>query len=128
MLIEVPRTTNVGSGAQTYLALHAEGVDAQIAIFEAGGALFGQGPAPTSDEPFRVPYDAVAHRWWRIAEAGGMLRFQTSSDGRVFDDHATIATPSYAGAVRVIIGAGTYQAEPDPGSAEFDNLDAPPGS
>lgn len=35
-----------------------------------------------------APYDAAAHRWWRIREAGGVMYWETSADGSSYSAFA----------------------------------------
>lgn len=43
---------------------------------------------------FEIPYDPVAHRWWRIRESSGTCYWDTSPDGTNWTNQASAATPA----------------------------------
>jgi len=75
-----------------------------------------------------IPFDAVAHRHWRIEEASGTLMFATSPDGIAWTVQHTAPTPASARFVSVGLLALNPAASPTPGTvtfAEFSSFVAP---
>jgi hypothetical protein len=73
-----------------------------------------------------VAYDAVAHKFWQLAESGGMLSFQTSPDGSTWTTLVSQPPPFTLVGVNVAIGAGTNAAVAAPGTAAFSTFDQLP--
>ncbi|HEV3048925.1 MAG TPA: vanadium-dependent haloperoxidase [Longimicrobium sp.] len=71
----------------------------------------------------RIPYDPVAHRWLRLREQLGTLRWEVSPDG---DQWTAVASrsphPITLTAVYALFGGGTLIAVPAPGVVVFDNF------
>jgi hypothetical protein len=63
-----------------------------------------------------VPYDPIAHRFWRIREQGGSVFFETSPDDAVYTTLYEVPTPSFVDVVRWGVGAGTVPAITSPGT------------
>lgn len=91
-----------------------------LALGQSGGTLGAEvvdGGAPVKHG---VPYDP-AQRWWRIAETGGTVSFQTSADHTSWTTVFQTATPSFARAVTIELAASAPSGG-DVGSATFDEL------
>jgi hypothetical protein len=74
-----------------------------------------------------IPYDPIAHRWWRFREASGKIFLETSPDGKTsWQSHFSISTPSFVSAVYVEFGMGAEGSASPGGEAIFDNLSVPP--
>ena len=73
-----------------------------------------------------VPYDPVAHRFWQLAESGGMLAWQTSPDGVAWTTQFSSAPPISLVGVNLSIGAGTTDVVASPGHAIFSTFDQLP--
>jgi hypothetical protein len=73
-----------------------------------------------------VPYDAVAHRWWRVREQAGMVYWETSPDGLDWSAHAAIPDPFGLDALDVRVGTECSTACPSPPSVSYDNYNLPP--
>ncbi len=73
------------------------------------------------DETY-IPFDSVAHAWWRIRESGGTVYQSTSPDGHVWTDRKTTTAPAWIDAGQVFMITGLWDTDPDPGEAVFDNL------
>jgi hypothetical protein len=74
-----------------------------------------------------IPYDPVAHRYWRIREAAGSTYWELSPDAQSWTQLASEPTVVQLSGIIIGIGAGAYQVEPSPpGTARFDNLNTPP--
>lgn len=79
----------------------------------------------TPDATFTA-YDDTLMRWWRVREAAGTLYWETSPNGTTaWTARRTAATPITVTAVFPYVIAGHYGTEPDPGIAEFDNVNEP---
>lgn len=72
-----------------------------------------------------APYDATAHRWWRIESQSGALGCATSPDGVSWQLLGTAIVSIPSSATFIEIGAGT-PGGPSGGEARFDNLNVPP--
>lgn len=73
-----------------------------------------------------VAFQRDAHRWWRIRESGGFVRWEISGDGVAFTEIDRVATPSFVDALVVNLGGGTQASLPTPGTCSFDNFNLPP--
>jgi hypothetical protein len=82
----------------------------------------------TTSPPQFANYDPVAHAWWQIREAGGVLHFETSSDAKCWTQQAQIATPAFAGVVSFNLGLGVPggNSKLPMDTATFDHLNASP--
>jgi hypothetical protein len=73
-----------------------------------------------------IPYDPVAHRWWRIRPNGAHAIFEGSPDGRTWNTLYVGTTASVPATVTVEFGAQTATAVPMPGAAKFESIDVCP--
>jgi hypothetical protein len=73
-----------------------------------------------------IPYDPIAHRWWRFRESQGTTTFDTSPDGKTWKTRYSIPTPGFLTEVRVNILVGAVEASAVGGTAIFDNLNITP--
>ena len=82
---------------------------------------FGSGPQlqvwhsednANPQEPYSVPFDADAHRFLRITEQMGQLRFSVSSNGMSFDEVYAFAPGYDLSLAQVGIAAGNYLEQP----------------
>jgi hypothetical protein len=68
-----------------------------------------------------IPYDSVAHRYWRLREGSGVTHFDTSQNGGTWNTQVSVATenlPSLS-LVRVQLGAYSNESLQPPGTASF---------
>jgi hypothetical protein len=72
-----------------------------------------------------MPYDEVAHRWFRLLESHGRIYYQYSADGRSWIDFFDEPVPFNVSAVRLVIFASAAQSIASPSVAVFDNFNAP---
>jgi hypothetical protein len=86
----------------------------------------GQNIATAFSTTCSLPYDPVAHKFWQLAESGGMLSFQISPDGTTWTTLHAQAPPFSLVGVELSIGAGTNAAVAAPGTAEFSTFDQLP--
>ncbi|HVY46830.1 MAG TPA: hypothetical protein VHB21_13175 [Minicystis sp.] len=77
------------------------------------------------DESAGVPYDPAAHRVLRIREDGGLVRFEASADGHVWNELLHATAPSFLSApIGVGVGAGADEtAAGMPWVAGFEGFD-----
>lgn len=54
-----------------------------------------------------TPYSGSADRWWRVREAGGMLFWESSSNGSTWTVKRNVMAPFAVTSVRVLIGCET---------------------
>ncbi len=74
-----------------------------------------------------LPYDALAHRWWRMREENGFILYETSSDGAAWTLRSSVANTHDVTSVYIGLVAGMYLPEPvAPGEMKFDNLNLAP--
>jgi hypothetical protein len=120
--VEVPTMVNTSSNALAELFAELD-TNHFVAITQRNGQLtadLGNGGAHTTHS---VPYDPVAHRFWRIAEASGMVSFETSPDGLAWTQLEAAPTPPFATTLRIDLGAYVASGSGPYGTVEFDNLD-----
>jgi hypothetical protein len=72
----------------------------------------------------QVGFDPAMHRFWRLAEAGGALAWDTSPDGAAWTTQRTVAAPSWVGFVRIYLGTSNLGSSASPGTVIFDNVNA----
>jgi len=94
------------------LLMRVEGADL-VFIYQLGAGV----------EVGRLPYDPVAHRWWRLRHQGDKVYWETSPDGNDWTERASRPAsvafdPRYA-AVRLWVSAGDSALG---GEAHFDNV------
>jgi hypothetical protein len=114
--------------ADTYLALCIDGQNHYKIEKEGSLLYFTQVVAGVTTESVTtensVPYSAVDHRFWRIRhiQSTDSVVFETSADGQIWTMRNTFPRGLSVKALKLEIGAGTYQSERDPGTAIFDNF------
>ncbi|MGA4896776.1 hypothetical protein ACPCAJ_02255 [Streptomyces griseoincarnatus] len=74
-----------------------------------------------------ITYDATAHAYVRISEAGGTVTWATSPDGSTWTTRRTLATPAWVTATTTSeLRLETYRNNGTSNFAEFDNLNTLP--
>lgn len=73
-----------------------------------------------------VAFDPMTHKFWQLVESGGMLSFQTSTDGASWTNLVTETSPISLVGVNLGVGAGTNNAVSSPGTATFSTFDQLP--
>lgn len=74
-----------------------------------------------------IPYDAVNHAYFGISELDGVVRWETSPDGKTWSIIAQAPKWFSSSAVYLKLGSSTYQIEPSaPGETHFDDVDTAP--
>jgi hypothetical protein len=80
--------------------------------FDANGVLSGT-----------IPYDPIAHRWWRIAHTGSTIIAEVSPDGSAWTPIGTpMPQPTWLARVEIALGGSSTDLNPH-GSVHYDNLD-----
>jgi hypothetical protein len=74
-----------------------------------------------------VPYDPVAHRFWRLRQEGTTTHWEASPDGTNWSEIGSIEGFLDPSAVRIDFGAGTWTPTATPGLARFARLGPPAG-
>jgi hypothetical protein len=72
-----------------------------------------------------LTFDPVAHRFRRVREAGGIVHFELSADGTNWSQPSGWSIQhrfTDVGALHGLIGMGTFNADPNPGAAIFENV------
>ncbi len=107
-------------GVTTSLALDAEpSVPDGIATFNMVHAELYFQLGAVQSKP--VVYDAVLHRWWRIASQAGQTVFSTSKDGTVWKAQWSNPTPSSFAVGRAQVRVNSWQS-PKAGTTKIDNF------
>jgi len=96
--------------------------DAKVQLLESEGAMRAgvQGLPSGNGERAQVPYDSVAHAWWRIREQDGVLYWELSADRTAWTTLYQEADPFPFDMVYVILSAGGDMATAT--EAHFDDL------
>lgn len=70
----------------------------------------------------RIPYDPVAHSWFRIRESGGSTYWETSPDATAWTVRRTAVTPVWAADTNLGLQLIAHRDAGTENFAEFDNL------
>jgi hypothetical protein len=74
------------------------------------------------------PYDAAAHRWWRLRESQGTTWWEVSPEGERWTALFGKPNPVSFTACQIVLSAGTFVPIPNPGVAIFDSFNTPTAS
>jgi hypothetical protein len=123
--VEVTQLPNTAADTATYLKLKGEkGV---LEIVQEGADLFMRYiVSGVSADIAAVPYDSIAHRWWRIREKNGTTYWETSANGTNWTIAAQKLNPIPVKALDIQLLAGTGSAVANPGEAHFDRFNLGP--
>lgn len=113
-----------GGHADTLLCVSKDSQNFALMVVE-GGVLYIDHAANGARDFSSHSYSAAQDRFWRIrhtAGTPGTIAFETSADSATWHTLRTENARFALTAVRVEIGAGTWQAESAPGMAVFDNF------
>ena len=123
--VEVPQMLDTTSFATAALYLVADPTH-YVAITQLHGMLNAEwrdGGGTATD--VSAPYDPAKHRWWRISEANGTVKFEVSGDGVTYAalaGSAQVTSPSWIDDVEIALG-GYSDSTIAHGTVQFDNLD-----
>ena len=123
-VLEVPDPATHG---YAQISANADGIG-YVEILQEGGKLYAKKVINDVHTFFgEVIHDPVAHAFWRIRESGGLVLWETSSNGQAWAILAIEPAPMPVTAIQVGISAGTYKAEPVPaGVYRVDAVNVPP--
>ncbi|MFE2539047.1 hypothetical protein [Actinacidiphila glaucinigra] len=97
--------------------------------FNGGTLLFESCVSYTDASPVTLPYDPVAHRWWRFREAAGTFYWETSPDAATWTVRRSLATPQWLKTAGLRINFEGYSdTGNDATAAEVDNINSVPGA
>jgi hypothetical protein len=120
--IEIPTMMDTASAGAATLTIRASLVD-ELQIQQKSGNLsvnlINGGVGSTIG--VGALYNATAHRWWRVVEAGGTVRAETSANGTTWSELGTVATPAFFSSAKVAIGVRGFGNGSIPGDTVFDN-------
>jgi hypothetical protein len=90
---------------------------------EAGRLYFTQVVGGARSET-SITYSGTTHRFWRIRHDGATdtMQLQTSSDGTNWTTRRSLARQLSLAAMKIELGAGTWESLGSPGKAIFDNF------
>jgi len=123
--VEIKQTPDTAKDTATYLTLETEQGILEIGQEGTDIAMRYEKPGMTADLAV-IPYDPVAHRWWRIREQNGTTYWETSANGMTWTIRAQAPNPVSITTVDVYLIAGTGSAVMTPGEAHFDNFNIGP--
>jgi hypothetical protein len=126
VVVEAPTTPDFRTAMAFFEAVTPAGD--QIQIGRGPDGLFGEMQRGVQQVFWdAVPYDAAAHRFWRLREAGGQTYWDTSADGVTWSNHFAAPTGIDVSAVIIDIAAGHWT--PGPGTpfvVRYDHLGLAP--
>jgi hypothetical protein len=127
LLVQVPVTASATTSGTTYIYLSGPGNNS-IQMSEQQGELSAIVYANGAKQLVgSESYSASLHAWWRISESMGTLYWETSPDGKTWNPWQHLSPLPFAiDVLDINLSAGTWQAQPSPGSAAFDNCNLPP--
>jgi hypothetical protein len=117
--VEVTGVVGSAPGVQMYLMLAVDGPNNLGIQYELGTvrAFWRVGDVYTDLDV--LTYDPVAHRHWRVAIAGGQIRWDVSPDGIEWTMRATQPVPFDLSVMGIALTAGLFQNAASPGTASF---------
>lgn len=126
--VQVPRVPNTGNvDAQFSLFLNASNY---VQWFYQSGFLYAfKFVGGTKTQLAKLTYSSATHAWWRIRESYGQMYWETSSDGAVYTQRASVATSTLfsIAALNVNFYVETFSTgSASPGQASFANLNVVP--
>ena len=123
VVMQLVQAPNIGNGSiSATLQMKVDNNNSEEIAVEGSNIVFREKVSGTSSDT-TIPYDSVAHAWWRIREASGTVYWDTSPDSVNWTNrrNKTMGVSSLT-SVNVVLLAGYWGTEPSPGTALFDNL------
>lgn len=122
-VVQLAQAPNVGNGSTSAtLQIKVDNNNSEEIAVEGTNIVFREKVSGTSNN-VTIPYDAVAHAWWRIRETSGTVYWDTSPDSINWTNHRSKAMGvASLASVTVVLLAGYWGTEPSPGTALFDNM------
>jgi hypothetical protein len=133
VFVELPQALSPSGDATTvFVVMTPDSVGwTGTAGFRVSYGLLHANVVPVSGDQgsAQTDYDAVVHRWLRIREAGGSLFMETSDGSSPWASLLVWPSPDWISQVRVQLAGGSFaEIAPNPGQAEFDNVNVPPAN
>jgi hypothetical protein len=120
--IEIPTMMSTASLGEATLSIRASAIDNLEVRQKLGDMSVSLSVGGVISTPVAgLPYSATEHRWWRVVEAGGTTRVQTSATGTSWTELASVATPDFFASVNVALEVQGFGAGSIPGDTVFDN-------
>jgi hypothetical protein len=119
--IEIPTMMNTSSIGEASLSIESSAIDKLTFRQKLGSLSVDLIVGGATTPVVAATYNATAHRWWRVVEAGGTISVQASANGTTWTPLGTVATPAFFSSVKVAIGVRGFNAGAIPGDTVFDN-------
>jgi hypothetical protein len=125
--IEVVQTTAAQPSTQTFMRVEND-VDNGFSMAVMDGELEFRTEQDANQMTLAgIPYDAALHRWWRLRASAGVVRWETSPDGKAWtEQHEAADGVVDLSRLDVYLGAQTGAAAAAPGQARIDNVNLLP--
>ena len=98
---------NLGGTGQSIMTVRTSSGNTLQFICTDGQLVFRMTRGATVTD-HQVPYEATAHRWWRVHETGGTARWETSPDGRAWTLRHSASLPFSVAKTHLSLDAGSY--------------------
>jgi hypothetical protein len=118
--LDVSVVASAATNADTYMLVDGAR-DLSITV-QAGNLEARVNDGPDVMVLARVPYDPVAHRYWRVRDAGSSVRYEVSDDGMRFEELAALLEPVSLTSTTLFFGSGVYLDTTDAGDAQFESI------
>jgi hypothetical protein len=125
LTVELKQNANAGNGTVTSeFVARADGSNSFRFIIGGGpaGEMILRETVAGVHSNFALAYSPQRDRWLRLREAGGVIYWETSSNGVTWSILRSKATTLTLTAVDCLLLNGFYGTEPSPGTTQFDNL------
>lgn len=121
---------NAGNGTiQTYMTVaKTTNVDEYNFQYDGSGLTAAYKAGGVQTVVTYAAYDSSNQKWLRIRENGGVVVWETSASGLVWNTYGLAATQFTHTGVTAYLGSGFYGTEPAPGTFVVDNFNFVPGS
>lgn len=97
----------------------------ELQITAEGGQLLLREKVASVNSDVALPYDNVAHSWWRIRESAGTIYWETSADSQTWTAQRSKNSSLVVSSINVLLVSGYWGTEPSPGTAVFDSINLP---
>jgi hypothetical protein len=115
---------NVGNGSTEAFVEFFVDADNRVNFIWSAGSLIMRKREAGANSSTSITYSLVDHRYLRISESGTDLLFDTSPDATTWTNRRTVAHGMNLSAGRVVVSAGYWGTETDPGSFVIGGVNA----
>ena len=113
---------SIDPGANIGLQLYTR-EDSRAGLYYQDGTLYAEyRESGHTDVKTLLPYDADAHRIWRVRELDGELLWETSADGVEFTAHESREVSAFGPWIGSYVGLWKQSESPEPVTVVLDNL------